>query len=258
VKNSMLCLLPSKTAQRGRGVDDPLTSGDQMRRAIFVVLMVVGFIGATASAAAAPWWQIKIQSGMPGKTVPHDLGSVGWGAAGGVCGDFHAEVSNPTICDATHRNRNRINIDLFDVYAAPYSVDQTIRVDASLYQWNFPAYRWVPVSALLYPVYSRQTTVPVFYPSGYQIFGSPFRDLYSGCGYPYDGCWPAFYGIKSDQAYYFTIVVRITWSNFYPPYQVLARADYIPGPPPRRYRPWRHRVRPLRGGRGDGRGAVQA
>jgi hypothetical protein len=93
-------------------------------------------------------------------------------------------------------------------------------------------YYWVPAS---YPVLTSypvvkfyQSNVPV--PRGYYLtVGSPFNDAHN-CLLPW-GCSSAFSGIKSDQDYAFTIVVRITWSNFYPPYQVLAIADYIPAPP---------------------------
>jgi hypothetical protein len=224
MKNSMPSLLPSKIAPRGRGVDDLLTRGDQMRRAIFIVVTLVGIIGATASPAAAPWWQMKRVSGTPGVAVAIDNP----GAAGAICPP--PNIVPPRGCDALYTDRNQIFIDRFNVYTAPSPVAQTIRVDAYLYRWN--GYRWEPTS---YPVHSQQTNVPIP-PNFGATFGSPYSDLNS-CLLPY-GCSPAFAGIISDQDYGFTIVVRITWTNFYPPHQILGQADYIPAPPGPGSYPW--------------------
>src|SRR6266480_6802190 len=105
---------------------------------------------------------MKTVSGMPGVAVVVNNP----GAAGGIC---PAPYTNPPLnCDNRHQNRNQIFIDLFTVYATRDSVDQTIWVDAYLYQWN--GYYWVRAS---YPPFHTHTSMRVPASSPW-TFGSPY------------------------------------------------------------------------------------
>ncbi len=223
MKNSMLCLLPSKIAPRGRGVDDLLTRGDQMRRAIFIVVTVVGIIGATASPAVASW-QITVlpPNGAPGNVVL-------WthlGAQGGICGDQYV-LNPPANCDANHKDFYQIFIDPFWVSTAPYSVSQTITVDADLYYYNgflwARATYWRTVSA------ESLVSIPPFLNLGW-TFGNPAHEVVPSCSIASSHrCWPVFYGLPGG--YFYTVVVTISWLNS-STRNLLARASYIPGTDP--------------------------
>ncbi len=220
MKTSMLCLLPSKIAPRGRGVDDLLTKGDQMRRAIFIVVTVVGIIGATPSPAA-PTWQRTIVYDRNGNLAKIDMLPVDhrW-VEGGICG-IPGNANEPPGCrsiDYNAANFNQIFIDRFKVFTTRDLVYQKITVDAYLYYYSVIG--WYP-DGRKFP----QTTNWAMPVGSAATFGFPAPDLVSYCP-PIGGCAPAFWNLPRNSNY--TIVVWVNWYDFYTG-QLLATANYIPG-----------------------------
>jgi hypothetical protein len=217
MKNRMHCLLPSKIAPRGRGVDDLLTRGHQMRRAIFIVVTLVGIIGATASSAQDSW-QRKTLKGSPGEVSYFDVYR---GAEGGMCGDHSATDRSIPPCTQTY---NWIFISRFWVYpAVPYSVSQTIRVTAYLYEYSFQYSKWIQSPVIRG---SWWPSVLSFYNLRW-IFGSPPSDYNVGCPFG-TGCTPALEWIPSGMGKFYTVLVQISWRDSSG--NELALANYIPPP----------------------------
>jgi len=227
MKTSMLCLLPSKIAPRGRGVDDPLTSGDQIRRAIFIVVTLVGIVGATPSLAQLRAWQSTTVYGDPGFMVF----VYRRGAEGGICGDTN-QIPKPPACyfatGAPKTDLNQIFIDPFYVFTTRDPVAQTIRVEAYLYHYDVNASQWAFSPLGFNPYYEHETGLPIRPNTNVATnYGAWFGSILLSCPWQFGGCDPAFAGIPRGSSY--TILLRIIWTNFYDPNNLLAEAYYIPG-----------------------------
>ena len=224
MKNSMLCLLPSKIAPRGRGVDNLLTRGDQMRRAVFIVVTVVGIIGA--SPAVASWERtILYPYGVPGTLVPRYYPRV----EGGICGDTNPNAipTEPLTCNGDDTSLYQIFIDPFRVYAATtYSVSQTIKVEADLYYYDSSSKSWA-LATIAPKKLAYSQPIPAF-SNGSWTFGHPASDVIATCVLDLRKlqCYPAFFALPGG--FYYTVVLTISWLNSSTG-KVLAKASYLPG-----------------------------
>jgi len=192
-----------------------------MRAARLLVLSasVIGFIGATASPAAASWRQ-TIQLGTPGFVNLLDTK----GAEGGMCGDPNA--NEPQYCTKDYRgdysNWNQIFINRFAVYTTPkFAVNQTIVVTNYLFKWDSSQARWIQLQQST-PLYS-----PPLAPGWNRIFGSPAFDVLAAPAHCPSStlCTPAFGPIARGNSY--TVLVQISWLESSTG-RVLAQASYTP------------------------------
>lgn len=186
-----------------------------LRIATLLVLSasVIGFIGATASPAAASW-RAQTQVGTPGRVILID----GKGAEGGICGDPKAK--EPPLCTVDYMgdysNWNQIFINRFQVYTLSNPVYQTILVTKYLYYWS--GSQW-----LLWKQ-SVESSTPLL-PGWNSIFGSPSFLLAAPYPCPSSGCSPAFGPIP--RGYSYTVVIQISWLES-STRRVLAQAFYTP------------------------------
>jgi len=190
-----------------------------MRAARLLVLSasVIGFIGATASPAAASWRQ-TIQLGTPGFVNLLDTK----GAEGGMCGD--PKANEPQYCTkdltADYSYLNQIFINRFAVYTTPkFAVNQTIVVTKYLFYWD-SSKGWIQWKHST-PEYSAPLA-----PGWNRIFGSPAFDVVAPAPCPSNTlCTPAFGPIAGANSY--TVVIQISWLESSTG-RVLAQASYTP------------------------------
>ena len=180
-------------------------------RLLVLSASVIGFIGATASPAAASCQETHLK-GSPGGVMLMNYRA----AEGGICGAVEVNPSESSNCTD---NFNWIFIDRFFVSTAPYAVPQTIKVDEYLYQWN--GQFWTLAIAIPRTEFSPSSVYLGWY------FGSPAPDVNAPCS-NWGGCRPTFVYLPRGKKYSYTVVVKISWLDSSTG-NVLAQANYIPG-----------------------------